>query len=94
MVVGVINKETGDFLHVSWKKEGREGWRELPHGILRECDSLLLGGTGVHRERSDLRQTSSDVNLPIEERSDLRQTSSDVNLPIEKGLTFVRQVAM
>jgi len=23
VVVGVINKETGDFLHVSWKREGR-----------------------------------------------------------------------
>ena len=33
VVVDVINKETGDFLHVSWKREGREGWRELRHGI-------------------------------------------------------------
>jgi len=33
VVVGVIDKETGDFLHVSWKREGREGWRELRHGI-------------------------------------------------------------
>ena len=33
VVVGVINKETGDFLHVSWKREGQEGWRELRHEI-------------------------------------------------------------
>ena len=33
VVVGVIDRETGDFLHVSWKREGREGWCELRHGI-------------------------------------------------------------
>jgi len=33
VVVGVIDRETGDFLHVSWKREGWEGWRELCHGI-------------------------------------------------------------
>ena len=33
VVVGVIDRETGDFLHVSWKREGREGWREVCHGI-------------------------------------------------------------
>ena len=30
---GVIDRETGDVLHVSWKREGREGWRELRHEI-------------------------------------------------------------
>ena len=33
VVIGVIDRETGNFLHVSWKREGREGWRELCHGI-------------------------------------------------------------
>ena len=31
VVVGVIDRETGDFLHVSWKRKRREGWRELCH---------------------------------------------------------------
>ena len=31
---GVTDRETGEtFLYVSWKREGREGWRELRHGI-------------------------------------------------------------
>ena len=33
VVVGVMDRETEDFLHVSWKRKRREGWRELCHGI-------------------------------------------------------------
>ena len=33
VVVGMIDRETGDFFAFSWKREGWEGWRELRHGI-------------------------------------------------------------
>jgi len=39
-VVDVIDRETRGFLHVSWKREGRESWHELRHGIQKKY--LLL----------------------------------------------------
>ena len=33
VVVGVIDRETGDFLHVSLEKERGKGWRELCYEI-------------------------------------------------------------